>query len=343
MSDEVGITYGMTIGKDAEGRDVVIGVDFFQQMLKLIERTGGTTENLVPRTYYAASEPSGAPEGSIWFDTDDPNRATRRLTSGVWQPIADRTAFNSAAGLTPGATISLEAGGSPPAAGQPVTMQIADGDVLSWGPYDAAPTLFIDAAPLPALAAGESYELAITGVTASGGTASLKKRTTGGTYTGQTGSTRTVNNTDPGEVEVEKPTVSDAYNGTYSFALTGFIEGELIPAEDPSDPDRISGSMTIEVYYRTTAGGAWSLGATKIITATSDGVVALSQTIATSGFPAIGQHASTEFKVLCSARTHTGSRITDVTQISYTTISGGSTSTATPSGQPKLNLRIDPA
>lgn len=336
--------HNVPIARVNDRGEVMMTLEFYQQLLELRGPGGQATP---ARTFYQASEPTGIwRDGDLWYDTDDEQRRTYRNVEGVATLFADQTEANRAAGLGPGATVST--GTNSVAAGmQPTTRQIADGDVLTWGPYSATPTLSIDPAPLPALSAGEQYELAITGASASGGTASLKKRTTGGTLTTQTGTTRTVVAADPGTVDVQKPTSGDSYNGSYRFTLSYDIEGREYgftgPGESEPTDATLEGMMTVGVYYRTTVGGALTKAGDIDIYAGADGVVSVTGAAFTvSGFPAIGQHADPEFRLIVESRTFTGSKLTDVTAVAYETISGGTVSTATPSGNPKLTLRIDP-
>lgn len=245
-----------------------------------------------------------------------------------------------ASGLSAGGTVATEVGGSIAASMQPVTQQIYDGQVLTWGPYDATPTLTIDAAALPALGAGAQYELAITGASASGGTASLKQRTAGGALTAQSGSSITVIAADPGSIEIHKPTAGDSYNGAYRFSIDYDIEGQLIL---PGEPSTLVGALVIGCYYRTTFGGALTKIGEQTIFATSEGIVTGATTTLTfSGFPAIGQHADPEFRLVVEDRTFASSNLTDINSVAYETIAGGVVSTATPTNLPLLTLRIDP-
>lgn len=340
MTDQIGLSYGMVIGEDADGKPVKITLDFFAALQALAERTGGTAVNRTPKIWYQATEPADWTDGDQWYDTDDAQRRLYRRENGVATLLADQTSVNRAAGLVVNGTITTAAGGSPRAGIQPVTQQIHDGQVLTWGPYDATPTLTIDASPLPALAAGEQYELAITGASATGGTASLKKRTAGGTLTTQTGTSVTTVATDPGSFDIHKPTVGDAYNGVYNFNITYSLFGSEIPTEDG---DIIVGDLTVGVYYRTTAGGGWTLAGSRTFPAVLPGLITgYTATLSMSGLPAIGQHVDPEFRVEVLSRTTTPSNLTALNSVSYETISGGSTSTATPSNNPKLTLRIDP-
>ena len=257
---------------------------------------------------------------------------------GRQDPFADRTGDNRALGLNPGGTYSFSAGGARRVGVATETRQVADGDVLTWGPFDAAPIVTFDAGSLPALAAGEAYNLSITSASATGGTVRAKKISTGGTLATQTGTTRTVVNSNPGLVDLQKPTTTDSYSGAYRFSLSGEVEGKLV---GPLGEEEVRGSLTISIRYRTTAGGGLTTVAAVEIAATGAGVASFTTVVTIPGFPAIGQHADPEFQLECTARTYTGSKLQDVTQVAYETITGATESTATPGSQ-KVTIRIDP-
>lgn len=259
--------------------------------------------------------------------------------------FADGAVAPQSAAMIAGGRFQVDASAARYAGISPFTMSIVDGQALTWGPFDATPDYaIVDGYKLPRQAAtGDYYDLRLTGVGPSGGTAYLKAVTGGVTLTTQTGSTRTVTNADPGQVEVQKPTSGDSYDGSYRFTCAGVLEGELTEIYTEFGSATIfGGGLSVSLYYRTSLGGALTLAGSHFIAATLVGSNAFSEVVTFTGLPAIGQHGDPEFRLIVESRYSAGSYMTDVTQVAYETSSGGSVATATPSNAPVLTLLVLP-
>lgn len=227
----------------------------------------------------------------------------------------------------------------------PFTVAIVDGQVVAWGPFDATPDYaIVDGYKLPRQAAtGDYYDLRLTGAGPSGATAYLKAVTGGVTLTPQTGSTRTVTNADPGQVEVEKPTAGDSHDGSYRFTVTGQAWGNEVSIWDGDALIVVLyGGFTVSIYYRTSLGGALTLAGSVTVSPSAAGANAINQVVSISGLPAIGQHGDPEFRLIVESRESVNDYMTDVTQIAYETSAGGAVATATPSNAPQLTLLVLP-
>ena len=258
--------------------------------------------------------------------------------------FAEGAVSPQSAAMIAGGLFQVDASASRYAGIAAFAVSVVDGQAVSWGPFDATPDLVVvDSHKLPVLAEGDQYDLRVTGAGPSGGTAYLKKITGGVTLTTQTGSTRTVTNADPGQVEVQKPTSGDSYDGSYRFTVTGQAWGREITIWDGGSPlVTLFGGFTISIYYRTSLGGALTLAGSVSMSPSVAGANAINQTISVSGLPAIGQHGDPEFRLIVESRVSASDYMTDVTQIAYETSSGGSVATATPSNAPALTLLVLP-
>lgn len=259
--------------------------------------------------------------------------------------FGDGAVAPQSAAMIAGGLFQVDASASRYAGISPFTVSIVDGQAITWGPFDATPDYaIVDGYKLPRQAAtGDYYDLRLTGVGPSGGTAYLKAVTGGVTLTTQTGSTRTVTNADPGQVEVQKPTSGDSYDGSYRFTCAGVLEGELTEIYTEFGSATIfGGGLSVSLYYRTSLGGALTLAGSHFIAATLVGSNAFSEVVTFTGLPAIGQHGDPEFRLIVESRNSAGSYMTDVTQIAYETSSGGSVASATPSNAPVLTLLVLP-
>lgn len=249
------------------------------------------------------------------------------------------------AAMIAGGLFQVDASASRYAGISPFTVSIVDGQAITWGPFDATPDYaIVDGYKLPRQAAtGDYYDLRLTGVGPSGATAYLKAITGGVTLTTQTGSTRTVTNANPGQVEVQKPTSDDSYDGSYRFTCTGVLEGEEFIVYGDGGPEiTFGGGLTVSLYYRTSLGGALTLAGSHFIGAIATGSNAFTEVVTFAGLPAIGQHGDPEFRLVVESRYSAGSYMTDVTQIAYETSSGGSAASATPGNAPTLTLLVLP-
>lgn len=78
------------------GDKVYMSLEFFQSLHDLRDRaTGGAAPSQLPtRTFYQTTAPDTtvAREGDLWFDTDDTQGASYRLTSGTWVQSGIKTA-----------------------------------------------------------------------------------------------------------------------------------------------------------------------------------------------------------------------------------------------------------
>lgn len=259
--------------------------------------------------------------------------------------FADGAVAPQSASMIAGGRFAIDAGTERYAGISPFTVSIVDGQAISWGPFDATPDYaIVDGYKLPRQAAtGDYYDLRLTGAGPTGATAYLKAVTGGVTLTTQTGSTRTVTNADPGQVEVQKPTVGDAYDGRYRFSITGQVFGTEQTVWTGDGPvTTLVGGFTVSLYYRTSFGGALTLAGSLAIGAAAAGANVINEVFTATGLPAIGQHADPEFRLVVESRVSASDYMTDVTQVAYETSSGGSVATATPSNAPVLTLLVLP-
>ncbi|MBI1188327.1 MAG: hypothetical protein GC206_13515, partial [Alphaproteobacteria bacterium] len=194
-----------------------------------------------------------------------PYEARARLRAGPragdwtdWEEVTTGPALR-ATGVVVGGTVAFDAGGTAIVAARAETQFVTDGAAIAWGPFDDTPKLTLDGAGLPALAEDDYYDLRIDEADAEGGTAYLKAVTGAGALSLQTGTSRTSVQTDPRIYEIEKPTSDDAYNGAYSFTVTGEITGVDESGGEPGAPVVVAGKIQWGIYYRTTHLGAWTL------------------------------------------------------------------------------------
>lgn len=105
---------------------------------------------------------------------------------------------------------------------RPLTMFASDNDYIQYQNGDSYGTtpdrIEPDISQLPALAAGESYYVAATGVTSTGFTAKVRKRTAAPVQL-QTSTSSNSFGSSP-EFRIFKPTEADAYDGRYEFKLS---------------------------------------------------------------------------------------------------------------------------
>jgi hypothetical protein len=144
------------------------------------------------------------------------------FTSWRCSPVqrgADATSVNWSAGVVSGGSIQ-QAGGTPVAIGaQPIDLSVTDGQVLTWA-LARTPGYNFDISNLPALASGESYSVRLEGLTSTGATVRLKKRTTGGTPATLTSGAGSVITTGA-EYQANKGDSRDARDGVYVFRVQG--------------------------------------------------------------------------------------------------------------------------
>ena len=105
---------------------------------------------------------------------------------------------------------------------RPLTMFASDNDYIQYQNGDSYGTtpdrIEPDISQLPALAAGESYYVAATGVTSTGFTAKVRKRTAAPVQL-QTSTSSSSFGSSP-QFRIFKPTEADAYDGRYEFKLS---------------------------------------------------------------------------------------------------------------------------
>lgn len=119
MADEIDFPYGLPIGYGPDGAPISANLDFWDNLIRLLNRTGGSGANFIADALAAAASAEAtadgkitsvwqdAPptvgdysEGDLWFDTNDGNKCYQ-LRSGAWvnaQDSAIGTAISAAAG-----------------------------------------------------------------------------------------------------------------------------------------------------------------------------------------------------------------------------------------------------
>lgn len=152
---------------------------------------------------------------------------------------------------------------------KPLTLLAGDGDAVQYqggASYGVAPDrveVDIAGAALPALAAGEAYDIKPTNITATGFTMRAKKLTAGGAVTQNSNAGTNVGG-DP-QWQTNKPTAANAQDGNYQFfgiaTLTQISGPDLVP-----EIGKYYSTYQGQVVLKGKVGSSWTTLATRTVT-----------------------------------------------------------------------------
>ncbi|RJF91142.1 hypothetical protein [Sphingomonas cavernae] len=306
-----------------------------------IYNVGAEVNNLVFSSQgpsWASSVAFGADEISLWNPAG----------GGLWKKAAavaggDATFYGN---LNVGGGIYV-GGLKIPVALQAFNISVYDGQVVSYGAsLGTIPLLTPDFSGFPALPSGQSYVFRAESHTPTGFTARVKKSTAATPTTSTTGA-----GTSPGTgptFQANKAVASDAYDGNYSFRVTGtmYRQTDTVDIGDGGPVKTVyHGYIRFQSWFRP-AGGSWTEGPIVQVNAGAgtDGNQPYDKTFIANFGSAIGLDASnTEFGVSISSTYGVGiNTLTGLTSVSHTYYSGATESTATPGNLPLLPLRVNP-
>lgn len=147
---------------------------------------------------------------------------------------------------------------------------------------------------LPALAAGESYDIRAINITDVGFTAYAKKITASDPVGQYTGAGVNVGGTP--QWRVDKPTAADAYNGNYQF--TFLVSGQLLSSEPLPGGGTFNEWRASGAIYATDTGGNWQvIGNYNHFWAGANAGGSTAVTVTVTSSMAIGQNGGYEFGV----------------------------------------------
>jgi hypothetical protein len=204
---------------------------------------------------------------------------------------------------------------------RPNSVSGADGASFTFSPvYGGIPLIRPVVLQPPALAAGETYDISATSLSASGFTIRAKKFTAGTPTAQSSGAGSNVGGTPAWQAA--KPTSADADGNSYTFSWTATL---------PRVSNEFMGSNTyyaeyegeFDVYYNAGSGWVYSYSAylafASFYTGSSPSTVTGQAGSTTAVLPAIGQHGGNEFGLHAISGT-----ITAFAGVSYTTTSQSS-------------------
>lgn len=221
---------------------------------------------------------------------------------------------------------------------EPLIYSVSDGQTVTFpGDFGATPQFTFFSEGLGPLSSGETYELKATNASGTGFTASLKIKTPGATANVSLTTDAAGGGSDPTRV-MHKTDSADAYNGIYTFTVTGNV---TVLSSNFRGPWIHTTSYSVEAFIND--GGGWESVGTAIISTNNitSGFIPNGQFDQSDSYPfsrtftvnfgdPIGSHGGYEF----GASTYYGTgSVGDLAIVSYAKQTGSTYSTASPSGE----------
>jgi len=222
-------------------------------------------------------------------------------------------------------------------------MEVYDGQVVSYGAsLGNIPDITADFSGFATLPAGQSYVFRADAHTPSGFTARVKKLSSA-TLATATNTGATTPGTGP-TFQMHKADARDAYNGRYTFVVTGSMYRRKDELIEP--PETVySGYVALRFWVRPAGASSWTDCGVKYVGASPGptGNYTYTSGVQVDFGGAIGlDPTNTEFGVSFEGGWSGTNTLTGLNSVSYQYQVSGSETTATPGNTPLLPIRVMP-